>query len=303
MKIRTKTQLTRETPLVFMGGTCADSNWRSILIEKCKSSKIDLFNPVVKDWNEDAKLREEEVKRTADILLFVITPRSHSKFSIAEVVENAINNPLKTVYCFLNEDTTEWSSTTGYQTFPKNEINSLNEIGKTIEKYGATWAANLDEVVEIFNTWELRVEAANQTIDHMNRVNSLCDQMANMLQQRGDCHDNSKMEGPEWPLFRENTILLRDITYGTDEYKEALKKIKPALDHHYSHNSHHPEFYEDGLNDMCLLDLMEMLCDWKAATERHADGDLMKSLEINSKRFNISPQLTKIFDNTIKKYL
>jgi hypothetical protein len=55
-----------------------------------------------------------------------------------------------------------------------------------------------------------------------------------------------------------------------------------GLKHHYSHNRHHPEFFgEDGVDGMTLVDLIEMLADWKAATERHDDGDLAKSLEIH----------------------
>ena len=34
-----------------------------------------------------------------------------------------------------------------------------------------------------------------------------------------------------------------------------------------------------------------MLADWKAATERHADGDLLRSLRLNTERFGLSPQL------------
>lgn len=53
-----------------------------------------------------------------------------------------------------------------------------------------------------------------------------------------------------------------------------------------------------GLDGMDLLDVLEMLCDWKAAGERHADGSLAKSLEVNRERFGISPQLEKIMRNT-----
>jgi hypothetical protein len=75
--------------------------------------------------------------------------------------------------------------------------------------------------------------------------------------------------------------------------------LKPALDHHYANNSHHPQFYKNGIDGMNLLDLVEMFFDWKAATERTKDGDIRKSIEINSTRFNISPQLVSIFVNTI----
>jgi hypothetical protein len=50
-----------------------------------------------------------------------------------------------------------------------------------------------------------------------------------------------------------------------------------------------------------LFDLMEMFFDWKAATERHADGDIYKSIEINKDRFKISDQICNIFTNTAKR--
>jgi len=41
-----------------------------------------------------------------------------------------------------------------------------------------------------------------------------------------------------------------------------------------------------------------MLCDWKAASERHVDGNFERSIEINRKRFGMSDELTAIFHNT-----
>lgn len=57
-----------------------------------------------------------------------------------------------------------------------------------------------------------------------------------------------------------------------------------------------PHISVDGFD---LLDLVEMLCDWKAATERHNDGDIMRSIDINQKRFSMSPQLVSILRNTV----
>ena len=41
-----------------------------------------------------------------------------------------------------------------------------------------------------------------------------------------------------------------------------------------------------------------MFFDWKAATERHDNGNIFKSIEINKKRFEMSDQLCDIFTNT-----
>jgi len=50
---------------------------------------------------------------------------------------------------------------------------------------------------------------------------------------------------------------------------------------------------------MNLIDLLEMLCDWKAATLRHNTGDIYKSLELNQKRFGYSNEIKSLFKNTI----
>ena len=54
------------------------------------------------------------------------------------------------------------------------------------------------------------------------------------------------------------------------------------------------------INCMNLIDLIEMFVDWKSATLRHENGDLKRSIEINTKRFNLSKQLKSIFMNTVK---
>jgi hypothetical protein len=102
-------------------------------------------------------------------------------------------------------------------------------------------------------------------------------------------------------MYDEFTPKLRDSTYGSDEYKGFLKDMGAALQHHYANNSHHPEHYPNGINGMSLLDVIEMLADWKAATSRHADGDIQKSLEINKARFGISDQLAEMLANTVKE--
>jgi len=78
--------------------------------------------------------------------------------------------------------------------------------------------------------------------------------------------------------------------------------MKEALKHHYDFNRHHPEHFVNGIKDMTLIDLCEMLSDWKAASLRHNDGDINKSIEINQSRFGYSDELKQIFLNTIDYY-
>lgn len=145
----------------------------------------------------------------------------------------------------------------------------------------------------------LEEQATNfQTLLHIMRVRTLLEHVAAQLLQRGEQHDQSKLEHPEVALFTELTPQLASCTYGSAEYKSYLEKLAPALQHHYAKNRHHPEHWKNGISDMNLIDLVEMFCDWKAATERHHDGNLHKSIEKNATRFELNPQLVRIFENT-----
>lgn len=147
----------------------------------------------------------------------------------------------------------------------------------------------------------------NETRKHQQEVQKLLISFAMILLNRAMVHDDSKLLTPEREIFIEYTTKLKTSTYGSEKYKTFLKEMKPALDHHYANNKHHPEFntincFDGGMESpvtaMDLFDIVEMLCDWLAATKRHADGDIGKSIQINEKRFNIDRQLSQIFRNT-----
>lgn len=145
-------------------------------------------------------------------------------------------------------------------------------------------------------------DSTSDTLLHIKRVNELLIRFSKDLMYRATYHDNSKLIDPEKSLFDEFTPKLKKCTYGSEEYKSYLSSLKVALDNHYSKNSHHPEHYENGVDGMDLLDLVEMFMDWKAAGERHADGNITKSIEHNKTRFKLSEQVVSIFKNTVRNY-
>jgi hypothetical protein len=125
------------------------------------------------------------------------------------------------------------------------------------------------------------------TLQHKKMITDLMSQVITELLYRAAVHDNAKMEEPELSLFDTYTPKLSKSTYGSEEYKTFLEGLKPALNHHYSRYRHHPEHFKNGCRDMNILDVIEMLVDWKAATLRHNDGNILKSLEINRTRFSL----------------
>lgn len=145
------------------------------------------------------------------------------------------------------------------------------------------------------------MNVVEETYKHIHTVREYLFRVIRNFCDRAQVHDQSKLETPEREAFEEYTPKLRATTYGSEEYERYRKEMGKALDHHYANNSHHPEHYPEGVRGMSLLDLLEMLCDWKAATLRHADGDILRSIEINQQRFGYSDELKRILLNTCRE--
>lgn len=103
--------------------------------------------------------------------------------------------------------------------------------------------------------------------EHIRKVAYWLDDIAHQLQGRAKNHDASKLRPPEKAIFDEYTPKLKELTFGTPEYQSALAGMGEGLAHHYAHNRHHPEHFPNGVNDMTLVDIVEMVCDWMAACE------------------------------------
>jgi hypothetical protein len=144
-------------------------------------------------------------------------------------------------------------------------------------------------------------DSTQDTQEHISKVQARIQIVVNELTIRAAHHDASKLEEPEKPGFDVLTLKLRELVYGSDDYKAALKEGEPTIQHHYAVNTHHPEHYPDGIAGMSLLDIIEMLCDWKAASERTKQGSIAQSLVHNKARFGISDQLASILENTVKE--
>lgn len=141
-----------------------------------------------------------------------------------------------------------------------------------------------------------------ETQEHVNNVKKFIDIIIIRLKSRAAIHDHTKFKDPEKKLFAEITPKLKNTTYNSPEYKSFLKQLGQALDHHYMENPHHPQYFEYGIEGMNLIDIIELFCDWKASTLRHADGSLHKSIDVNTKRFKLSPQLVNIFRNSVELF-
>jgi hypothetical protein len=156
---------------------------------------------------------------------------------------------------------------------------------------------NQSEVVKLADvgtSYDSTADTKKHIAEVVYRVNQVCSE----LMVRAKNHDKSKLASPEKETFDRVSENLRGLTYGSAEYNKQLEGMNEALQHHYSVNRHHPNHWAYGINGMSLLDLIEMLADWKAAGARHADGSMRASLDKNRVRFNIPDELYRMLERT-----
>ena len=116
------------------------------------------------------------------------------------------------------------------------------------------------------------------------------------LIRRGITHDATKFVEPERQGFMQIRPVLDRTDYLDETYEAALKSQDDAVKHHWSSNPHHPEYHDQGISGMTLSEIVEMMCDWYAASQRVPGTPF--DLEKNIERFSIEPQLAAILRNT-----
>ncbi|EAY32013.1 DUF5662 family protein [Microscilla marina] len=140
----------------------------------------------------------------------------------------------------------------------------------------------------------------NEIRKHILLVRDLLNKMVVEILKRSNTHDQSKLSSPEIEYSMKYTQKLKDADYGSPEYLAIQDEMNEALEHHYACNRHHPEHFEGGIQEMNLIDILEMFCDWAIASQQHPKGDIEQSIEVNQQRFGYSDDLKEILRNSIK---
>lgn len=140
MALRDHLPVKEKGGLVFLGGTVNGSKWRDEFIPMLERS---YFNPVVEEWTPECKIKEDQVKACATVLLYVITPKQKGFYSIAELVADAISDKRDVVVVFLESD--------GDDRFDEDQIKSNVAIGKMLTGYCASVFYNLEDAAAYIN--------------------------------------------------------------------------------------------------------------------------------------------------------
>jgi hypothetical protein len=132
-----------------------------------------------------------------------------------------------------------------------------------------------------------------RTQHHKDLVNGYCKKLFkldpilfNGILERGEVHDNSKLESPEMAPYIYVTwnYKLKDEGKTPEFKKEIEDQMHEATNHHVKTNSHHPEYFDENVEinkknrdskpdkmtdatTMPILDIGEMCCDWCAMSK------------------------------------
>lgn len=139
-----------------------------------------------------------------------------------------------------------------------------------------------------------------KNLAHIAMVREYMMKSVSNLQYRLLHHDDSKLVEPERSAYEGLNEALEGIPFGTNWYRQKIKDhLGEALTHHYEHNSHHPDHWDDGVEGMSLFDLIEFLCDIRAACDEKGKHEI--DLETNAKFHNMHDSVAKILKNTIRE--
>lgn len=144
-------------------------------------------------------------------------------------------------------------------------------------------------------------DSAPDTKLHIEAINDAGTVLITRLIRRLQDHDASKLKDPEKSILDKIGAAAKKYGSPTQDSSQDAALLRQFLTHHYTHNRHHPEHFQDGIDGMNLIDLIEMFLDWCAATVRTENGNLYRSIQFNQGRFKMSPQLTRILMNTAEE--
>lgn len=138
---------------------------------------------------------------------------------------------------------------------------------------------------------------------HVLRVSELLGVAIADLMRRAFLHDQSKFSDEERETFSSLQGLLK-ADVNTPEYARRMALLGAALQHHYRENDHHPEHFPQGVADMTLPAMVEMLCDWRAAWLDRADESSFRDsfrFLIND-RFRVDTTLARVLFRTCEAW-
>ena len=130
-------------------------------------------------------------------------------------------------------------------------------------------------------------------LQHTAHLRATLGRIVALIQHRAETHDLSKLNTDEFEGFARINRVAREQKFGSPEYAASMEQERPTIDLHFIRNRHHAErptlmgkaaeterglpddatyFYAVAAAQMTWLDIVEMVCDWRAAQLGYGDN-------------------------------
>lgn len=139
-----------EKCIAFLGGTCADTNWRDELINLLSDETL-VFNPVVDDWTRESQCIEDLMKEKLPVHVYVFTPQMQGMYAVAEATCSIMQRDKVTVFCALDSDSSDPD-----KTWTNEQVKSWRATELLWLSKGGCMARTLNDVAQI-------IEAVHQS--------------------------------------------------------------------------------------------------------------------------------------------
>ncbi len=137
---------------------------------------------------------------------------------------------------------------------------------------------------------------------HKSMITSDMELVSKYLLEKAKTHDDDKIkEGYVKSVYDEHFPLLKQIEFGTDEYRQyELTHFKKAHELH-AQNRHH--FYNpvNTQNDTDLFDLIEAMIDIKQSQKQYAEYDIEKIMDTYRSKGMFEMDLEQLIYHTLVK--
>ena len=130
---------------------------------------------------------------------------------------------------------------------------------------------------------------------HIAEFQQAIDTLTEKLKQRAKTHDASKLKEPELTQYTEAEEKLENFKPGSKSYLTFAQKHHIIFSEHFKKNPHHVEHFKNGFNDMTLLDLIDVLTDWRLDC---GDEDWNKFVDDRKEFYGMDNQVVSIFKNS-----
>jgi transposase len=136
--------------------------------------------------------------------------------------------------------------------------------------------------------------STKETLFHQSLVRGRMERVISALMYRAFRHDESKHEEPEKSAIDRVRPELKKLDYGSPEYR-ALKNEFAQYHYKDPRNRHHLQHFENGIEGMNLVDVLEMVCDIRASGDTSKDSDV----RANIRKMDIPPIVQTLIINTL----